>query len=72
MFLRERLNAASLNFIILKDISSQPYALLGISDLMILRIFSSEMAKSVMEVVVSGKSHGISFPVSMVMHWSIK
>ena len=68
MFLRERLNAASLNFIILKDISSQPCALLGLSDLMILSISSPEMTKSIISAVVTGVSHGISLPVSMDVH----
>ena len=37
-------NAASLNFIILTGISSQPCALLGLSDRMIFSIVSSEIA----------------------------
>ena len=39
-------NALSLSLIILTDIQSQPCALLGLSDLMIFRIFSSEITKS--------------------------
>ena len=68
IILSGRTNAPSLNFIILTDISSQPCALLGLSDRMILIIFSSEMKKSVNNVVLAGVPCGISLPVSMIVH----
>ena len=61
-------NAASLNFIILTDMSSQPCALLGLSDLMIFSILSSEMIKSLIRGAVTGLSPGISLSVPIVVH----
>ena len=61
-------SATSLSFIILTDISSQPCALLGLSDRMICSIFSSEIAKSFIRVQVTGIFSGISLPVSIVVH----
>ena len=58
--LRGVTNATSLSFIILIEISSQPCALLGLSDLMIFRIFSSEMTKSFIKIGFLWVSSGIS------------
>ena len=61
-------NAASLSLIILTDISSQPCALLGLSDRIIWSIFSSEIAKVFFKVKVTGICCGIALPVSIVVH----
>ena len=69
IILSGRTNEASLNLIFLTDISSQPCALLGLSDLiMTLSIFSSEMAKSLIRFVITGVCCGISLPVLKVVH----
>ena len=47
-------NETSLIFIILIEISSHPCALLGLRDLMIFKIFSSEMLKSLIKEVGTG------------------
>ena len=64
-----RTSTSSLIFITLTDISFHPCASLGLSDLIILSIFSSGMKKSIIELVVAGKSGGSSLPVSTVMHY---
>ena len=51
-------NAVSFIFIILTDISSHPWALLGLSDCMILSIFSSEITKLSIGVEVKGVCSG--------------
>ena len=68
MVFRGVTKVASLNFIILTDISSHPCALLGLSDLMMFSILSSEMRDSLIWEVGTGASCGISLPVSIVVH----
>ena len=64
----EMTNAASLDFIILTDISSQPCSLLGLSDLLMISILSSEMIRSFIRGAVTGLSPGISLSVPIVVH----
>ena len=54
IILRGVSNEASLIFIILIEIPSQPCALLGLRDLMMFRIFSSEILKSFIKEVGVG------------------
>ena len=61
-------NAASVNFIILTNISSQPCASLGLTDLMIFSILSSEIIKSFIRGAVSELSPGIPLSVPIVVH----
>ena len=68
----ETTNAVSLSFIILTDISSHPCALLGLIDRMIFSIFASEITKVSIGVEFMGLCCGITLPVSIVVHWSIK
>ena len=64
-------SAASLNFIILTDIPSQPCALLGFNDLIMFSIFSSVIGKSFIREEGAGKLVGISLSVSIFVHLSI-
>ena len=68
MIFREVTKAASLNFIIQTDIASPPCAFLGLSDLMMFNILSSEMRNSLIKEVGTGASCGILLPVSIVVH----
>ena len=53
---------------ILTDISSQPRALLGLTDRIIWSNFSSEIAKVFIKVEVTGICSGIALPVSIVVY----
>ena len=57
-----------LSLMILTDISSQPRALLGLTERIIWSNFSSEIAKVFIKVEVTGICSGIALPVSIVVH----
>ena len=65
IILSGRANTASLNFIILTFISSNQCASLGLKDLMNFRFFS------LIRLVATKASCGISLPVSMVVQYEV-
>ena len=68
IILRGVTNDLSLSFIIFIEISPQPWALLGLRDLMTFSIFSPEISESDIMEETSGASCGISLPFLIVGH----